>query len=186
GRDAPWITGILAAVIAVAGMAGNAVVERFASYCGRRTTLLAWAVAIHAVAALGVGLASSFWPAVFLYLLVNAAFGIFRPVAQAYLHEVAPSSERATLASFESLVSDGASTVGQMALGYLARAESIAVGYVVGGAVTFAAFPAIAVLRSLRERGDRIIGNAGTRSACAAPALPRIATVDTGAPDGKT
>jgi MFS family permease len=88
GRDAPWITGILAAVISIAGMAGNAVVEWFARYCGRRTTLLAWAVSIHAVAALGVGLASSFWAAVLLYLLVNAAVGVFQPVKQAYLHQV--------------------------------------------------------------------------------------------------
>lgn len=186
GRDAPWITGILAAAISFAGMAGNAVVEWFARYCGRRTTLLAWAVSIHAVAALGVGLASSFWAAVLLYLLVNAALGVFQPVKQAYLHQVTPSSQRATLASFDSLVSDSASTAGQMALGYLARAESIAAGYVVGGAVTFAAFPVIALLRSLRERADLIIGKAAKRSACAASGLPSIAAVDTGAPDGDT
>lgn len=182
GRDAPWITGMLAAAISVAGMAGNAVVEWFARYCGRRTTLLAWAVSIHAVAALGVGLASSFWAAVLLYLLVSAAAGVFQPVKQAYLHQVAPSSQRATLASFEALVSDSASTAGQMALGYLARAESIAAGYVVGGAVTIAAIPVIAVLRSLRERGDLIIGKAARRSPCAASGVPSIATVDTGAP----
>jgi hypothetical protein len=73
-----------------------------------------------------------------------------------------------------------------MALGYLARAESIAAGYVVGGAVTFAAFPIIALLRSLRERADLIIDKAAKRSACAASGLPSIAAVDTGAPDGET
>jgi MFS family permease len=184
GRDAPWITGLLAAAISTAGMAGNAVVEWLARYCGRRTTLLAWAVAIHAAAALSVGLASSFWAAVLLYLLANAAIGVFQPVKQAYLHQVTPSSQRATVVSFDSLVSNGASTAGQMGLGYLARAESIAAGYLVGGALTFAAFPVVALLRLRRERADLIVGKAAKRSPCAAPGLPSVAAVDTGAADG--
>jgi MFS family permease len=186
GRDAAWVTGILAAAISTAAMAGNAVVEWLGRYCARRTTLLAWAVLIHAAAALGVGLATSFWTAVLFYLLVNAAVGVFQPVRQAYLHQMTPGPQRATVASFDSLVSNGASTAGQMALGYLARAESIAAGYAVGGALTFAAFPVVALLRSRRDAADLIVGRAAKRSPCAAPGLPSVAAVDTGPPDGDT
>ena len=70
-----------------------------------------------------------------------------------------------------------------MALGYLARVESIAAGYVVGGALTFAALPVVALLRSRHEPADLIVGPAGTRSPCAAQGLPSVAAVDTGVPD---
>lgn len=183
GRDAPWITGILAGAISAAAMAGSAVVAWLARSCSRRTTLLVWAVAIHAAAALGVGLVSPFWAAVLLYLLATAAMGVYQPVKQAYLHQLIPSSQRATVVSFDSLISNGTSTAGQMALGYLARVESIAAGYVVGGALTFAALPVVALLRSRHEPADLIVGPAGTRSPCAAQGLPSVAAVDTGVPD---
>ena len=61
------------------------------------------------------------WAAVLLYLLATAAMGVYQPVKQAYLHQLTPSSQRATVVSFDSPISNGTSTAGQTALGYLAR-----------------------------------------------------------------
>jgi hypothetical protein len=66
GRDAVWIAGVLAALISLSTIAGNALVDRISRHCGRRTTLMLWAAAVQAVAAIGVGLAGEFGLAVAL------------------------------------------------------------------------------------------------------------------------
>ena len=70
GEDAPWVAGVIAALVALATMSGNGIVEWASNRCGRRTTLLIFAVTVQTVAIVGVGLASSFWLAVGLYLVV--------------------------------------------------------------------------------------------------------------------
>ena len=135
-EGATWMAGIIAALISLSTIAGNTVVEWFTRYCGRRTTLMLWAAGILTAAAVGVGLAGSFWLAVVLFLLVMAAMGAMGPVRQAYLHELTPSKQRATVISFDALVASAGSVGGQTGLGYLSQVRSIADGYVVGGLVT--------------------------------------------------
>ena len=64
-----WVSGVVAALIALSTIAGNTLVELFTRVCGRRTTLLLWAAAVMVAATVGVGLAGSFWTAVALLLL---------------------------------------------------------------------------------------------------------------------
>jgi MFS family permease len=81
-------------------------VEVLTRFCGRRTTLLA-AMVVLAAGAAGVGLVESFWSALVLLLAHSAAEGVAMPVQQAYLHQVIPSAQRATVAS----VDDGRSRI---------------------------------------------------------------------------
>jgi MFS family permease len=180
GRDATWIAGVVAALIAVATIAGNALVDFFTRFCGRRTTLLAASAAVLAVATVGVGLAGSFWPAVALFLVAMAATGVGTPVQQAYLHAVVPSAERATVVSAVSLVGSAGGTAGSLGLGYLARAQSVAAGYATGGLFMLLALPPILVLRGRREDADRIVGQrAGKPAPCAGQGLPPVSSLDT-------
>jgi hypothetical protein len=160
-------------------MAGNSLVEWLTRYCGKRTTLLLWAAGIQTLAAVGVGLAGSFWLAVTLYLIAMGATGIWGPVRQAYIHQNIPSEQRASVISFDSLVSSGGSMLGQIGLGRLAQVQSIATGYVVGGSITILMLPVVVLLRRLNEPADIIIGTAGEYSACAAQGLPNVAAIDT-------
>ena len=178
GRDAVWVAGVIAALIALSTIAGNTLVEWLARYCGRRTTLLLWAAAIQTGAAIGVGLAGSFWQAVALFLVVTTCMGVTIPVKQAYLHQVVPSQQRATVISLVSMIGSGGSAAGQVGLGYLARAHSIPLGYIVGGLVTVGVLPVLGVLRALAEPADVIIGTAGRKRACAGQGLPSVASVD--------
>ena len=66
----------MAAAIALATIVGNAVVDWFSQFCGRRTTLLLWASGMQTAAVVGVGVAGSFWLAVIFFLLVAAAMGV--------------------------------------------------------------------------------------------------------------
>jgi MFS family permease len=179
-RDAVWVAGVVSALIALSTIAGNGLVEFFTSFCGKRTTLLIAAALVLVLAAVGVGLVDSFWPAVVLLLAVTGAAGVAAPVHQAYLHEVVPSSERATVVSFASLVGSAGGIGGQLGLGYIARAQSVAAGYVTGGLTMVLALPALVVLRAMREDADAIVGRkAGKRSPCAGQGLPEVSSIDT-------
>jgi MFS family permease len=183
GQEAVWVSGVVAALTSLATMAGNAIVERFSRFCGRRTTLLLWSAGIATLAAIGVGLATSFWPAVALLLVYMATTGVSTPVRQAYLHEVAPSEQRAAIVSFDSMFANSGGILGQAGLGYLSQARSIAFGYVVGGLATVLVLPLLLGLRRLHEHADRIIGETGRQSACAAQGIPSISSVDTVTPN---
>ena len=172
GSGAIWILGWIAAAIAVAMMLGNWLVERMTRFCGKRSTLLLGAGAVYAATAIGVGMTDSFALAVSLYLIGMMSSGVFQPVRQAYLHQVVPSEQRATVLSLASLVSSSGSMLGQGGLGWVAARTSLATGYVVGGALTVLTIPPVLAIRRLGGVADLILGKAGRYTACATLALP--------------
>jgi MFS family permease len=178
GSDAIWVSGLVAAGVAFSMIAGNQVVHVASRYCGKRTTLLLAAAALETCAAVTLGLASSFWVALPALLVVTASVGVTGPVRSAYLHQLVPSEQRATVVSFDSMVSNAGGIVGQVGLGALGQARSVGAAFAVGGLATAAAFPILARLRGLGSPADRIVGErAGTESACAADGLPAVAVV---------
>ena len=177
--NAIWISGLVAAGVALSMIAGNQVVNVASHYCGRRTTLLLAAAALQTVAAVAMGFADSFWVALPAFLLVTASMGVTSPVRSAYLHQIVPTEQRATVVSFDSMVSSAGGIGGQIGLGALGEARAVGTAFVVGGVATVAALPFLAKLRSLGTFADRIAGQrAGTESACAASGLPVVAVVD--------
>ena len=179
GRDAVWVAGVVGAAMSLAIIAGNALVERVTRYCGRRTTLLLSAAAVHTAAAVGVGLASSFPVAVAFFLVMMAATGVMGPVKQAYLHASIPSEHRATVISFDSMFQNGGGILGQIGLGSLSRSHGIGLGYVTGGLATVLALPMLWIVRRLGGEADHIEGeNAGKKAPCAAQGLPEVSAVD--------
>jgi MFS family permease len=178
GTQAVWVSGVFAALISLATMGGNALVERLTQFCGRRTTLLLWAAGIGALATIGVGLADSFWLAGPLFLVTMVTLGVLTPVKQAYIHQVIPSEQRAAIVSLDSMAASCGGMIAQSGLGYLAQVNSIAAGYVVGGLVQLLLIPLLASLRRLGEEADLIIGKAGKESACAAQGIPAVSSLD--------
>jgi MFS family permease len=168
-RDAVWVAGIITALMALATNAGNLAVEFFARFSGRRTTLLITAATVLAIAVAAAGLADSFWTVLLMLLLVNAAQGVGGPVQRAYLHTIAPSAERATVASAVSLVGGAGGIVGQLGLGWIARTHSLASGYLIAGLTLLVAVRPLLLLRRIHEPGDTINrrGPAGRKGACA-------------------
>ena len=179
GRDAVWVAGVVAALVSGSMIVGNALTDWLTRFCGRRSTLMLWAAGVQTVAAVGVGLAGSFWVAVTMLLVVTGAVGVAGPVKQAYMHQMVPSEHRASVISFNSLVGNAGGVGAQGGLGYLARARSIGEGYVVGGVAMVLALPLLVLLRGLREDADKIVGvHAGRAAACAAQGIPEIGGVD--------
>jgi predicted MFS family arabinose efflux permease len=179
GTNAVWVAGLIAALIALATVLGNALVDWMSQFCGKRSTILGWAVAAQAVAAVGVGLADSFWLAAGLFLIVAMAMGVMGPVQQAYLHNSIPTSHRASVISFNSMMGNAGGIIGQAGLGYLSRVRSIADGYVVGGVVTLLALPVVLLLRRTGGPADVIVGaKAALDGTCAPQGIPSISQVD--------
>jgi MFS family permease len=177
--DAVWIAGIVAAGIALSTIVGNQVVSVASRYCSRRTTLLLGAAALQTCAAVALGFAGSFWVALPALLLVTASIGVTSPVRSAYIHQVVPTEQRATVVSFDSMVSNAGGIGGQVGLGALGEARSIGAAFVAGGVATAAALPLLAKLRALGGAADSIVGErAGAESACAAAGLPAVAAVE--------
>jgi MFS family permease len=156
GSDAIWVSGLIAALFSLAGIAGNALVGRLARPGRRRTSILLVAGAATTSTMVATGLIRSFWITVPVFLLGAVAGGVLQPVRQTYLHRSIPSSERATLVSFDSLVGSLGSVGGQTGLGYLSQERSVPAGFVVGGLVTVLTIPIYVRLRALHEPADRI------------------------------
>jgi MFS family permease len=171
GKNAIWLSGLIAALFALAGIAGNALVPRLALPGRRRTTILLGAAAASTALMVATGVVRSFWVTVPLFLLGAVAGGVLQPVRQTYLHQSIPSSERATLVSFDSLVGSLGSVGGQTGLGYLSQERSIPVGFVVGGLATILALPLFGRLRALDQPADRITAEAPEREAPIVPDL---------------
>ena len=160
GEDAIWLSGVIAALFALAGIVGNTLVSRVAVPGRRRTTILLSASAVTSIAMVGTGTVRYFWVTVPIFLIGAVASGVLQPVRQTFLHESIPTSERATLVSFDALMGSLGSVGGQTGLGYLSQERSIPVGFVVGGLATFLALPIFGRLRSLDEAADVITQDA--------------------------
>lgn len=170
GRNAIWVAGVIAALFSLAGIGGNILAGRLARQGRRRTTILLWGSAILTATMVATGLIQFFWVTVPVFLVGAVAAGLLQPVRQTYLHLSIPTSERATLVSFDALVGSLGSIGGQTGLGYLSQVRSVPAGFVVGGLATVLAIPIFARLRSLNEPADRIAAEPPEREASQLPA----------------
>src|SRR4051812_39804650 len=180
GEDAIWLSGLIASAFALAGIVGNQMVKRLAIPGRRRTTILLATAAVSSTTMVATGVFRTFWVAVPVFLLGAVASGIGSPVRQTYYHHSIPTTERATLVSFDSLVGSLGSVGGQTGLGYLSQERSVPAGFVLGGLVTFLVIPIYARLRSLHEPADVIAAVGG--DAEVAGAAPLVDAHDPPAP----
>jgi MFS family permease len=145
--NAFYLSGIAAALFAVAQMIGGASVKWVRRHFRSRTGIIITQVVIGSLALVGVGAAEwleipvGFWVAVALLAVVALGWALTGPVQQAYINEVIPSQQRATVLSFHSLMSSAGGVVSQPALARVADVYSLGVGYVVAGLLYLVQFP---------------------------------------------
>ncbi len=178
-RDAVWVVGLVTAGVSLATIVGNQIVEVVSRTCGRRSTLLIGASAVSVAASIVIGLAPTFWVAVAGLLVVAGAMGVMMPVRQSYLHQVTASDHRATVISFDAMVSSVGGVGGQVGLGAVAERSSFSAGYLVGGAFTGLALPFLWLLRRRDDAADQLRSptEAGADGSCPS-GLPRVTGVE--------
>ena len=153
GQNLVWVTGVIAALVGLTQILGNALVGRITARVSDRGLILMVCTAVTTVAIIGAALVQQFWVAVPLYLVSTIAFGISLPVKQGWLNARIPSQQRATIISLDALFGDGGSTAGQVGLGWLSQTVSIPFAWLVGGAVQAVGVPLLGVARRA-ERED--------------------------------
>lgn len=158
--NAFYLSGIAAALFAVAQMIGGASVGWVRRHFSSRTSIVLVQVVVGSLAVIGVGLAEwldipvGFWLAVALLAIVALGWALTGPVQQAYINEVIPSQQRATVLSFHSLMSSAGGVVFQPTLARVADIYSLGVGYVVAGCLYLAQFPFIWVVKRMGLPAD--------------------------------
>jgi MFS family permease len=155
GKELVWVTGVIAALVAVSGMVGNRLVGVVSRFVPRRTSVIMLATCIQAAALVASGLLGSFVPVVACYLLSAVANGMAAPVRQSMLNANIPSAQRATIISLDSLFGDLGSGLGQTGWGRLAEARGIGASWVAGGAFLLAGLPFIWRARRCAGSVDR-------------------------------
>ena len=150
------IAGLAAAILAASQIVGGLTVGLVRRVFQSRTTVMLTGTAASAVVLAVVGWSGNFWAAIAGLALWGLVFSAVGPVRQAYVNGLVPSTERATVLSFDSLLGSAGGAVTQPALGRVADAWSYGASYVVCGAVQAIAVPLIAASRSHRAPCDDI------------------------------
>ena len=146
------LNGTIAAVAGVVMVGGNIIIPWLRQVLDRRTTLLLIIVVTFGGTTIALGIANAFWITVPLYLVSMFIWAIYGTVVQAYLHDLTPTAQRATVISFAALMASLGSVIGHTGLGYLTEVWPYNRIYILGGSVVLFAIPFVL---ALRKRGDK-------------------------------
>ncbi|WP_024288328.1 MFS transporter [Cellulomonas sp. KRMCY2] len=146
------IAGLAAAIIACSQMLGGLLAPRIRRMVRRRTSALIVAVVLATLLLALLGITHSFVLALLLLVLWGMSQAAALPVRQAYLNDLIPSRQRATVLSFDSLMGSSGGVVVQPVLGRAADAWGYGPSYLVGAVIQLVAVPFL--YRSRREHDD--------------------------------
>jgi MFS family permease len=105
--------------------------------------------------------------------------GVQMPVRSAFIHAIAPSEQRATIVSFDSMISGIGGVAGQTGLGVYSERQGYAAAYVVGGAVVALAAPFVIAARRIKPSADYFEGtHVSETDGCVPHGLPSITHVN--------
>ena len=152
--DAYGIAGLVAAIVAGAQIVGGVAAPWIRRIFARRTTALLASTAVAALTLVLMGVVESFLAILGLVVVWGLLFSASRPIRQAYINGLIPSPQRATILSFDSLLSSSGGVVAQPALGRAADVWGYGPSYVLSAAISALALPFILLSRRQNERAD--------------------------------
>jgi MFS family permease len=152
--DAYAVAGLAAAILAAAQMVGGLLAPRLRRLVRRRTTALVATTVGAAAALVGLGLTHAFALALGLLVVWGLVAAAAEPVRRAYLNDLIPSRQRATVLSFDSLMGNLGGIGVQPALGRVADLRGYGASYLVGAAIQVCAVPFLLLSRRERHPAD--------------------------------
>jgi len=155
-RSAYGIAGLAAAMIAGAQIVGGLVVPRVRRLFARRTDALLLGGGLGLVALALVGLTNNFALALVLVAGQSLVFALQMPFRQAFMNGLIPSSERATVLSFDSLMGSTGGIVAPPILGRTADIYGYPASYVLGAGIGALALPFVFLARHENAVSDPI------------------------------
>ena len=150
------VAGLVAAIVAGAQIAGGIAAPRIRRLFHRRTSALLVTAGL-SVAALGlIGLVDSFWAVLGLIVVWGLLFAATLPIRQTYLNGLIPSRQRATILSFDSMMSSTGGVWTQPLLGRAADVWGYAPSYLIGAGISVLALPCLALSRRENAPADTV------------------------------
>ncbi len=148
-EEAYGIAGLAAAIVAGAQIVGGLLAPRLRSAFRRRTSMMLAMTAASTLALLLVGLLQHFAAVIALLVAWSLASAAETPVRQAYLNALIPSQQRATVLSFDSLLSSSGGVVLQPGLGRVADVWGYPVTFALSAGFQACALPFLWLARRL-------------------------------------
>jgi MFS family permease len=139
--EAYQIAGLVAAIVAGAQILGGLTAPHIRRAFTRPTTALIVTATGSVVALALIGLVESFWPVIGLTAVWGLLFAATMPIRQSYLNGLIPSQQRATILSFDSLMTSSGGVWTQPLLGRAADVWGYAPSYLAGAAISAAGIP---------------------------------------------
>ena len=148
------VAGLVAAIVAGAQILGGIAAPRIRRLFARRTTGLVLLAALNVATLLLIGSLSSFWAVLATIVVWGLLFAAAMPIRQAYMNGMIPSRQRATILSFDSLMSSTGGVWAQPVLGRAADVWGYAPSYLVGAAISALALPPLYLSRRENNPAD--------------------------------
>ena len=152
--EGPWLLGWVWVLLNLALIAGSALIPRLISRWGRARAL-AFAYAWRGLTIGAAAMATTFFPALFGFLLQEIGWGFSEPVLQAWMNEHATSAQRATILSVRSMAFTLGGAAGLVCLGFLARETGIANAWMATACIYMVAVPGYLALGRIARRYER-------------------------------
>ncbi|MGO4535956.1 MFS transporter [Leifsonia sp. 2MCAF36] len=153
-KTAYSIAGLAAAILSLAQVAGGVLAPRIRRLFAKRTTTVIGASLASILILVALGVTSLFWLAVAFLVIWGFVFAVAGPVRQAYLNDMIPSKQRATVLSFDSLFGSLGGVFIQPALGRAADLWGYGTSLVIGGAVELIGIPFLFASRRQKDPAD--------------------------------
>jgi MFS family permease len=154
--EAYGVAGLVAAIVAGAQILGGLAAPRIRLLFGRRTSALLATAALGTLTLCLIGLVASFWAVIGLIVVWGLLFAASRPIRQTYLNGLIPSRQRATILSFDSMMTSAGGVWAQPALGRAADVWGYAPSYVIGAGISALALPFLALSRRQNAPADMV------------------------------
>ena len=148
------VAGLAAALLAGMQIIGGYLAPRFRNLFHKRTTMLIVSAVVSSVILALLGLTNAFWVALGLVSIWGLIFAADLPIRQAYLNDMIPSKQRATVLSFDSLMGSSGGVVIQPILGRVADVYSYGTSFVIGSAFQIIAAPFLLASRRQHDPAD--------------------------------
>ena len=154
------IAGLAAAIVAGSQILGGYAAPRIRRLFHKRTTALILGTTSSALILALLGVTDVFWLALALLVIWGLIFAADMPIRQAYLNDMIPSKQRATVLSFDSLMGNSGGVVIQPVLGRSADIYSYSTSFVFGAIFQLMAVPFLFGSRRERAAADTATGTA--------------------------
>ncbi|WP_104165559.1 MFS transporter [Cryobacterium sp. N22] len=148
------IAGLAAAILSLAQIVGGVVAPRIRTLFAKRTSTVIGASLLSVISLVVLGLNSLFWLAVVFLMVWGFVFAVAEPVRQAYLNDMIPSKQRATVLSFDSLFGSLGGVFIQPALGRSADLWGYGASLMIGGLVELIGVPIMLASRRQNDPAD--------------------------------